>query len=201
MNDPSFELILLRHGQTTQPERLTGRSDAPLSATGLAQMQAARAQLGELHSIAASTLQRCALPAGDWAQQAGLTAHLDPRLAEYDFGDWEGRLLTELEQDEPGWQQRLWHTEQPPPGAETRQAFEQRVLTAFADWLTVSQGQRRLLVAHGGVIAVLLAHLLGIPAEAARRIGVMRGGYVRLAMLPPQPAWLTALVNPGYSNQ
>ena len=146
--------------------------------------------------IAASPLQRCALPASDWAAQAGLTPHLDARLAEYDFGEWEGQLLTELEQAEPGWQQRLWHGNQPPPGAETRQAFEQRVLTGFADWLAVSQGQRRLLVSHGGVITILLAHLLSIPADAARHIAVLRGGYVRLAILPPQPAWLTALVNP-----
>lgn len=197
MNDPSFELILLRHGQTTQPERLIGCSDAPLSAAGLAQMQTARAQLGPLHSIAASPLQRCALPADDWAQQAGLTLHLDTRLAEYNFGSWEGRRLTELAQHEPDWQQRLWHTEQPPPGAETRPAFKQRVLAGFADWLTISQGQRRLLVTHGGVIAVLLADLLAIPADAARHIAVLRGGYVRLAMLPPQPAWLTALNNPN----
>lgn len=196
MTDHSFELILLRHGQTTRSGDLIGQTDAPLSDTGLAQMISARSRLGELTCIASSSLQRCLLPARQWADESGLTLHVDSRFTEYNFGIWEGRSLTELEAQEPGWQQRLWRGEQYLPDSETRQAFEQRILDGFSHWLTVGTGHKRLLVCHGGVITILLAHLLNMPADAARQIAILRGGCIKLAMLPPNPAWMTALINP-----
>ena len=81
------------------------------------------------------------------------------------FGDWEGKPLEVIEHDPE--LQRFWQNPagvQPPQG-EAFDDFQQRVLQTWQHWLKhdAEVGKHYLMVTHGGVIRVLLAHFLGMP--------------------------------------
>ena len=59
-----------------------------------------------------------------------------------------------------------------PPGGERLSVFAERVLSAWDRWLPEMSGGRWLLVVHGGVIRVLLAHVLGMSLSNLLRIEV-----------------------------
>lgn len=189
----SFELILLRHGQTQSPGKLIGSTDVPLSDKGFRQMEKAKEKLCNVTSIGCSALQRCLIPAQQWAQAANLPLYVNAGWNEYHFGQWEGLFYEQLSADTPEWYQL---TQQNIPESENFTAFETRVWQTFEQWQENSSGAVRLLLCHGGTIAVLLSKLLDINFEPAQHIGVFRGGYACLSVMPPYRAWLTTLNNP-----
>jgi alpha-ribazole phosphatase len=159
---------LLRHGETQGGSRFRGRSDDPLTATGWEQMWAAvdqPHQEGDWDAIIASPLARCADFARALSRRQDIPLTLDPRLAELDFGDWEGQtaadlLTTDAEALGRFWADPLAH---PPPGGEPLLVFQARVLAAWNELLRQDRGDRTLVVSHGGVIRIILCQVLGFP--------------------------------------
>ena len=85
------ECVLVRHGETawSLDGRHTGRTDLPLTPVGEAQAAALAPRPGRLRftAVLASPLVR----ARATAALAGLDdAEIDPDLAEWDYGDYEG---------------------------------------------------------------------------------------------------------------
>ncbi len=106
-NNPAMplQLYLIRHGETawSLTGQHTGSTDIPLTAHG---EDEARALAPHLHGIAfvhvlTSPLQRarqtCAL-AG-----LGSEAETEPDLAEWDYGDYEGRSTVDIREERPEW--------------------------------------------------------------------------------------------------
>lgn len=163
----SVYLDLLRHGETEGGARYRGTTDDPLTAAGREQMRAAVNDNARWDGIVTSPLRRCAEFARTLARQRSIPLMLDARLAEMHFGAWEGRSAAELMSADPEALARFWddpaaHT---PPGAEPLARFAERVLTAWSDIVRDHSGRRVLLVTHGGVIRVILCHLLRRPIE------------------------------------
>jgi alpha-ribazole phosphatase len=175
---------LLRHGAThTLPGQLRGRSDDALTPEGWQQMRAA-SHSGHWHAIASSTLARCSDFAHELAQTRQLPIHLDARLAELDFGHWEGRSISELLQD-PASADALrafwsdpWRS--PPPGGESMTDFAARILAALRELSGHHAGQRVLLITHGGVIRFLLAHARRLPPDALASFDVPHASLHRI---------------------
>ena len=102
--DP-LRLYLIRHGETewSRTGRHTGRTDIALTAHGEEQARALVPALAAIRfaHVFTSPLRRarqtCAL-AG-----LGATAEIAPELAEWDYGDYEGRTSTEIRLTRPGW--------------------------------------------------------------------------------------------------
>lgn len=98
-------LYLIRHGETewALSGRHTGRTDIALTANGEDQARTLVPMLGTIRfaHVFTSPLQRarqtCAL-AG-----LGASAEVEPDLAEWDYGDYEGRRSTDIRADRPGW--------------------------------------------------------------------------------------------------
>jgi probable phosphoglycerate mutase len=98
-------VVLVRHGATewSSSGRHTGRTDIPLDDEGRAQARALGEQLRPwtfslvLTSPLGRARETCAL--------AGLDGHaeVDPDLAEWDYGDYEGRTTAEIRETRPGW--------------------------------------------------------------------------------------------------
>jgi broad specificity phosphatase PhoE len=154
---------LLRHGVVEGNGVYRGRSDDPLSAIGRVQMWDAMVGLNHWDRIISSPLQRCADFATEFAHYHSIPLSLEPDLAEIDFGEWEGRSAAELMQVSPEaltdyWRDPRNHT---PPGGESLLEFRHRVVEAWEALRRSHDGQRLLLVSHGGVIRVLLCHLQG----------------------------------------
>ena len=83
---------------------------------------------------------------------------LDARLAEMDFGEWEGRRCADSERAQlDAWAADVLHFT--PPGGESAAMLQARVLACAASYA----GERLALVAHSGVMRVLLGHWLGLP--------------------------------------
>lgn len=186
-------LDLLRHGETRGGSRFRGRLDDPLTERGWEQMWAAVGP-GEgdgegvpvWDGIVTSPLARCADFARALSERRGIPLRLDPRLAELDFGDWEGRIAAELMATEAEALGRFWAdpVAHPPPGGEPLLAFQARVLAAWGELLRQDRGDRTLVISHGGVIRVILCQVLGYPLGRLLELDVghasLRGIRVRI---------------------
>lgn len=156
-------LYLLRHGETERGLCYLGRTDAALTARGWQQMRqglmGCRPQ--RFDRVISSPLRRCAEFAAHWAGDA---VRIDPRLAEYDFGRWDGLTGEQIYADWPRALERFWQDPwcYPPPRGESLAHFFNR-LRALLEALP-AQGPV-LLICHGGVIRALHCILHGHPVN------------------------------------
>lgn len=103
-----------------------------------------------------SPLQRCR----HLAEALHPSPRLDVRLAEINFGDWEGRPWDAIPRQQiDAWASDVAHFV--PPGGESPFMLQQRALD-FVAGLVVPEA---VLVTHAGVIRVLLAHWRNLPPE------------------------------------
>jgi broad specificity phosphatase PhoE len=150
-------ILLARHGETDHnaaPQRVQGWIDIPLNDRGRAQArELADAVRGEpLAALYSSQLVRARETADIVAAELGLAVVVDERLAESNRGAWEGRLIAEIEQEEPerwaAW--RRGGASFRFPGGESLQEHADRVGAALDD---VRRGLLpALVVCHGGTI-------------------------------------------------
>jgi len=136
-------VVLARHGRTEwhHGNRYTGSSDLPID--GVGQQQAERLR--------------------DWATEFA------QRLRELDFGEAEGRMLSELppavatafQLDPVG-----WHL----PGGEDPVAAANRVQEVFQQICRDHEGQKVLVVAHNTLIRLLVCRVLGLELRDYRRL-------------------------------
>jgi alpha-ribazole phosphatase len=173
---------LLRHGDTGQ-RSYRGQLDDALSGTGWLQLREA-VKGGAWTQVVSSTLQRCARFADEFALERSVPMRLDARLAEYDFGHWQGVPIEVLAQEQGDALGRFWAdpVAHPPPGGETFARFRARLSAAMDDVAAVAAHERVLVVTHGGAI-----RLLRCIAEE-RGFGDMAGMDVPHASLHPV-AW------------
>jgi len=159
----------VRHGQTlwNGQNRLQGHTDQPLSPLG--QQQALR--LGEffasthVQGIYTSGLQRSLQTAHAIASGNGhgVSPQVEHDLAEMHLGAWEGLTPEEIDARFEGAYQQ-WRTRPSSvviPQAEQVSVFRGRVRNAVERIAsTIGEGEH-VVVSHGGVIAAVLADLLG----------------------------------------
>lgn len=173
----SVYLDLLRHGETESGGGFRGRLDDELTAVGWQQMRAATADQGPWDRIVSSPLRRCAAFATELADQLQLTLQFEPDLRELDFGEWEGRSAADLMVDQSEALGLFWNDPYgfTPPGGEPLVKFEARVLQGLERLIDSCAGERVLLVTHGGVMRLLLAHARGLPREQLLQVEVGHG--------------------------
>jgi alpha-ribazole phosphatase len=183
MNDPNPTIIdLLRHGEPVGGRRYRGQTDDPLSENGWAEMHAAVGEARPWQAVVSSTLSRCAAFAEELAAQSALPLGFDARLVELGFGAWEGRTAEELRRNDPEILVRFWAdpTNNRPPGAERLEDFRDRVVAAWEDILSAYTGKHVLVVAHAGVIRMIMRHVLDMPLDRLFRIKVPSAGLTRI---------------------
>nr|WP_242464472.1 alpha-ribazole phosphatase family protein [Halorhodospira abdelmalekii] len=176
----------MRHGEPVGGRRYRGAQDDPLSEAGWQQMHAAVLEPELLTGVVSSPLQRCRAFAEQFAATHRLPLHCEPGFREIGFGDWEGLSPAELAIQDPEGQARFWtdplrHT---PPNAEPMVAFCDRVTSAWAALTERYRGEHLLIVGHGGLIRVLISHLLGLPLQGFNRLYVPYASLTRLRLEP-----------------
>lgn len=155
----------------------------PLSLSGLVRMQAAADAGPPWDRVISSPLSRCAEFAHAYARRHCLPLSLDPRLQEMGFGAWEGRSAEELMATTPDALRRFWADPwtRPPPGGEPLDRLQERVLQAWEAILIGSAHDDHILVVtHGGVIRILLCHLLHLPPARLLELEVGHASLQRL---------------------
>lgn len=176
---------LLRHGEVAADGwAFRGSTDIALSERGWEQMRTTSTGFEHFDHIVSSPMQRCHLFARELCQQQqGELCILDD-FREMDFGAWENKSFDELEQQYGELLQRFWHspTGIQPPGGEHFESFTTRVIDCWQQWSSEDHGKHRLLVAHGGVIRVLLAHTLQMPMSALWRLHLPYASWSRISL-------------------
>ena len=172
----------MRHGQPVGGRRYRGQTDDPLSEIGWRQMRTAVEGLRCWDAIVTSPLRRCAEFAHELGAHLDLPVRDDPRLAEIGFGAWEGRSPDDLIRVDPEVLQRFRRDPvgNRPPGAEALADFHARVEAAWQDLAAAQTHRRVLVVAHAGVIRMVISIVLGLPREHAFRIEVGNAGITRV---------------------
>lgn len=156
---------LLRHGACEGGDIYRGHTDVPLSNIGRQQMYAAIGDGYEWQRILTSPLQRCRAFAEHCAERFTLPLQVIPQLQEISFGDWEGRLQQDVWEENPQLVNQYYDNPESvtPPRGESVADAALRIVSAWDALLKQYSGEHLLLVCHGGVIRLLLTHLLAAP--------------------------------------
>lgn len=155
------QVWLVRHGETEWARlmRHTGRTDVPLTGLGREQGQALGRRLAgrRFALVLTSPMSR----ATETARLAGFggEAAIEPDLREWDYGDLEGRLTSDIVKDFPGWS--IWTG--PWPGGETADQVGSRADRVVGRCLDPGVHGDVLIFGHGHLLRVLAARWLEQP--------------------------------------
>jgi probable phosphoglycerate mutase len=167
-----MELYLMRHGETawSLTGQHTGRTDLPLTVHGEAE---ARALHGLLNGVAfdhvfTSPRQR----ARRTAELSGYAnAVVEPDLAEWDYGDYDGRRMDEIRAQRPAWD---IYTDGC-PGGESAEQISARADRLITRWSLLSG--RVAAFSHGHFGRVLAVRWIGLPLVAAKHFAISTASY------------------------
>lgn len=188
-------LTLIRHGVVEgRAHVFRGRSDPPLSSAGWEQLACALAVFAGSppDCLVSSPARRCLEFATHWTQARKVPLRIVDALREIDFGEWEERSPEEARlHDSAAYARFVSDPEQwRSPGGESYLEFRARVLRAV-DELRTSDLQHAAVLAHAGVMRVLLCEALDIRASQAMRITLTCASICRLWYDGPRSQLLT----------
>ena len=160
-------IILIRHGETAWNKvgRLQGTSNVLLSPEGIrqAKLLAQHAPFHSVDAIYSSDLSRAVTTAEILAEKFNLPVIQERGFRETNFGDWEGKLFTELMVVD-GFEKFFTQPDRVhPPNGETFLECQARVLTSLEEIVADSPGQSVVIVSHGAVIRLMLCAALELP--------------------------------------
>jgi broad specificity phosphatase PhoE len=176
----SLRIYFIRHGETawTLSHRHTGSTDLPLTAHGEDQARALAPCLQDiafthvLTSPLGRARQTCVL-AG-----LGETAEIEPDLAEWNYGDYEGKRSVDIRKDRPGWNVY----QDGCPGGETPAQISDRA-DHLIKHLRGLDGNVALF-SHGQFGAALAVRWIGLPVIAGQHFSL---GETSLSILSDDP--------------
>ncbi|MEX1047491.1 MAG: MSMEG_4193 family putative phosphomutase [Actinomycetota bacterium] len=167
-------LLLIRHALADGTgKKLTGWTPGVhLSRSGARQAEALAGRLESLPvaAVYSSPLERCLETARPLAASKGLRIRSSKDLGEVDYGEWTGRPLSRLSKT------KLWRTVQTHPatarfpGGESLLEVQQRATNEAERIAGAHPNELVVLVTHGDVIRLLLAHFAGVHTDLFQRI-------------------------------
>ena len=192
----------MRHGESTANAAgvLAGRDHGvDLTDRGVEQVREARALVPEIAdddaavTVLTSPIHRCVRTT---QELLNVSEHPAPRtygvldaLAEVEYGEWTGRPIKELLR-EPLWTTvRTTPSRARFPGGESLAEVAARSRSALETACRTAEeaGTSALvLVSHGDVIKLMLAHALGLEVDRFQRIAVAPASVSRIAVGKPQ---------------
>ena len=163
MNEPLPTVYLARHGETawSLSGRHTGRTDIPLTETGEANARKLRGRLEGIKftEVLVSPLRR----AWRTCELAGFAevAQPTPDLMEWDYGEYEGRLTSDIRKERPGW----YLFRDGCPGGESLATVGDRADRVIARLR--ADGGQILLFGHGHFSRILASRWMGLTPGGA----------------------------------
>ncbi|MEZ4713347.1 MAG: histidine phosphatase family protein [Caldilineaceae bacterium] len=159
-------LILVRHAETEGNFNgvWNGVTDAPLTARGQQQIEAVARHMAHfvteqpIGHFYASPMGRTRKTAAAIAAAINHEPLIHNELREFDLGDWEGRSMKELGEQEKLWE--IWATNPhfAPPNGESPAGFSRRAIKIIGDLADQHVGETVLAVTHGGIVSCSIAY-------------------------------------------
>ena len=172
----TLEVCLVRHAESVSNAAAVwqGHGDSPLSDRGRTQADALKRALADeqYDLVISSDLSRAA----DTARSAGGPMELDPAWREIDVGDWEGMTMEEVVAQFPEQIAALKErqTFAVGGGESWPEVFARADGALGALRERMPQGGRAIVFTHGGIIAAILAGLIGARGRWPWPLGRMR---------------------------
>jgi alpha-ribazole phosphatase len=179
-------IYLIRHGQTEANLNgvYYGRSESPLTKKGEEDHRRAAKKLKDEHidMVITSPRQRCRVLGDELCTMFNIELTVDERLAEIDFGIFEGLKHTEAQQRYP----QIWDRwvnagdEYRLENGESISMFESRI-DEFAEYiLEISYKNDIAIVTHSGVISSLVCKMLNLDKEIKWRFRIGNGAVLKI---------------------
>lgn len=165
------EIYLIRHGVTENNMQgvFQGLTDAPLSEMGLKQADCLGERFREIEidAVYSSPLLRAVQTAQGANKYKRLPIRLCHDIIEINGGELEGKTMEENRLLYP---EAIKAMESSPgifaaPGGESMKQVYERVGTAMTDIARSHNGQKVMVVSHGGAIMTFLHFITGLPIE------------------------------------
>nr|WP_318382823.1 adenosylcobalamin/alpha-ribazole phosphatase [uncultured Enterobacter sp.] len=178
-----MRLWLIRHGETEANVAglYSGHAPTALTSRGISQAKTLHALLREVpfDQVICSALERAQHTAQLALDARDIPFHTTPLLNEMFFGDWEMRHHRDLAQEDAAsyaawcsdWQNAI------PTNGEGFQAFSTRVQRFIAELEAYKHHDNVLVVSHQGVLSLLIASLLKMPAASLWHFRVAQGAW------------------------
>lgn len=183
-------LFFVHHGITdwNLEKRCTGQSDVPLNKMGKADAEQIAESLRNvpLSRVYTSDLSRAVETAETITQHHNEPVEVieDPRLREFDFGDWEGLPYTEINH-RCGSEVEDDFVPLFPPDGETLESFRSRLLQALEDIVEKHKDSENVaIVTHGLVIALARVHCAKKSVNALWEYIPQKTGVVAISAEP-----------------
>jgi len=178
-----LRVYMVRHGETawSLTGQHTGRTDMPLTSRGDEEARSLRPSLDAIHfdHVLTSPLQRarrtCAL-AG-----LGSAAEIEPDLAEWDYGLYEGQVSIDIRRGRPGWNCYRDGC----PGGESPDDISRRADRIVARLCTF--GGTVAIFTHGEFGCSLAARWIGLPVLQGEHLQLGTASISILAFNPSHP--------------
>jgi probable phosphoglycerate mutase len=189
--DPATKVILVRHGRTAvnAQGRLSGRHDPELDELGERQVRAAAGAVqrlvdGRTVTVVTSPLVRCF----QTAEAVRLACRgveprpmVDDRFIELDYGDWDGRKLSDVPPE--SWTRWREDPGFAPPGGETLTSVTARVSEGVRDWVSRRPGEVLVVASHVSPIKAAVIWALGVGEQATWRLRLSNASVTSLDVI------------------
>ncbi|WP_428489074.1 histidine phosphatase family protein [Rhodopila sp.] len=182
-NPSHAKIYLVRHGETewSLSGQHTGRTDVALTARGEDEARSLEPALRaiRLDHVLTSPAQR----ARQTCTLAGLgqAAEIEPDLAEWDYGDYEGRLSVDIRKERPGWTVYRDGC----PGGETADDVSSRADRLITRLRSLSGNI--VVFSHGQFCCSLAVRWIGLPVVNGQHFQLGTASFSVLAFNPSHP--------------
>jgi len=165
--DGVTRFIFVRHAQTDANANhyLQGQSDGVLNETGLAQAARIAEHLRPffINKVYSSDQKRAVATATAIANEHGLSVQTDPRLQEWNCGDWDAMPAVDFIRMVK--EQGLKASTLQPPNGENFHQVRSRAEAVLSDIFSESEGKSVLICSHGDFIRSSIGVLMDIDAD------------------------------------
>ena len=166
-------VYFIRHAQAEGNlyHQIQGNAEREVTALGREQIAALGQRFTDIpvDAVYSSDLRRAVETAKAVSEPKGLPIKIEKAFREIDFGDWEGREMSEIARNDVFQfdaflhHMDLWQV----PGGETPRQVLDRFLPALDRVRRENEGKTVAIVSHGCALRIVLAHLRGLSLKEA----------------------------------
>lgn len=178
-----LELYVVRHGETkwNKEGKLQGWLDSALTEEGIEQAKQLRNMLQKISFDAVySSPSKRAMDTATILVEDAYPIVLDPRLQEIHLGNWQGKLIKDIEQEDQDRYNAYYFkpAEYIPNGGEAFGEVIERMNAFFLDCIKWHEKGSVLIVSHGVAIRALLLSILQWPVDKIWDFNEIHGASV-----------------------